>query len=333
MQVLVEDYINPFGFDVEKDDLVSLSSGTPLNLDATDFLLSVRDVDKEKHQIFVDSRLRRKDVAFHDPIKRVKVSNFSSAVKKTTMKNKKSVDVNRDILGKLLSTSVKLGKTVDFEKALKCPLGEVLLSLCNTDGSMRKTNKINLLKHIVSRVNVDDAREFPKEKTALIVDLMALLRTMSNIPSTFDGLAWKMISLIPKGYCRVDLVAECYFETSIKDAERAKRGMSKKIFIKSSQSKIPNEFSKFLACCENKTRLVQLVFETLTNKKEDVLETLRSDTLVLSSKENCKMITRSSVTSFKRLVSTEEEADTKVIAHAVEYLAQKENHRLEKLIS
>ena len=44
--------------------------------------------------------------------------------------------------------------------------------------------------------------------------------------ATFERLAWKVLSLVPKGYHRVDLVADCYFETSIKDAE-GKRGTSK----------------------------------------------------------------------------------------------------------
>ena len=178
----------------------------------------------------MENRLTKGDVAFHDAIKRERILNFNSAVKKTVTKSKQRVDVNRDILGKLLSVSVKQGRTVDFEKALKYPLGEVPLSLCNADGSMRKTNKSKLLKRILSRVDSSDARDFPKENTALMIDPMALFRTMSSIPSTFERLAWKVLSLNPKGYRRVDLVADCYFETSIKDAERTKRGTSKKSY-------------------------------------------------------------------------------------------------------
>jgi hypothetical protein len=85
---------------------------------------------------------------------------------------------------------------------------------------------------------------------------MALIRTMSNLPDTFEKLAWKFLSYIPKGYYRVDLVADCYFESSIKDAERSKRGTSRKIIVKSAKSKIPSEFTHFLSCGENKTRLI-----------------------------------------------------------------------------
>ena len=64
---------------------------------------------------------------------------------------------------------------------------------------------------------------FPKQKTAFIVDVMALRCTMSNLPDTFERLACKFISYIPKGYYRIDLVAYCYFKSSIKDAERSNR--------------------------------------------------------------------------------------------------------------
>ena len=69
MHILIEEYINPFGFDVEKDELVSLSSGVRLNNDATNFLLSINDVGKQKHQDFLENRLRKGDVAFHDVLR------------------------------------------------------------------------------------------------------------------------------------------------------------------------------------------------------------------------------------------------------------------------
>ena len=107
-----------------------------------------------------------------------------------------------------------------------------------------------------------------KERTAYIVDVMALIRTLSNLPDTFEKLTWKMLSYIPKGYHRVDFVADCYFQNLIKDVERSKRGTSNKIIIRSSQSKISGDFASiFLSCGENKTRLVELLFQTIEKEK------------------------------------------------------------------
>ena len=75
---------------------------------------------------------------------------FKVMAKKTTTSNNKSIEVNRDILGRLLCISLREGKTIGFVKALHYPLCEVPLSLANADGSMRKTNRSKLANIIIS---------------------------------------------------------------------------------------------------------------------------------------------------------------------------------------
>jgi hypothetical protein len=87
-----------------------------------------------------------------------------------------------------------------------------LLSLCIADGSMRKTNKSKQLKQILSRVDTCEVTDF-RTRRQLINDLMALRNTMStNSFYLFEILSWNLLSAIPKGYHRVDFVADCYFE-------------------------------------------------------------------------------------------------------------------------
>ena len=156
---------------------------------------------------------------------------------------------------------------MDFQKALTYPLAEVPLTLCNADGSMRKTNKSNLDKKVLSRLTDETTPIFEKGNTAVIVDFMGLVRTITHVPDTFEDLAMKIISFLPIGFKRIDLVADSYRQNSIKDAERANRGQSSRIILKSALSKIPREFSKFLSNGENKTKMIQLIFETLEKKK------------------------------------------------------------------
>ena len=115
--------------------------------------------------------------------------------------------MNRDILGRL--------------KALHYPLGEVPLGLANADGTMRKINKSKLANEIISNTFTTD---ISKQQTAYIIDVMAYIRTMVNLPDTYVRLAWQFLSGIPKDFSRIDLVADSYFNNSIKDAERIKRG-------------------------------------------------------------------------------------------------------------
>ena len=163
---------------------------------------------------------------------------------------------------------------MDFQKALTYPLAEVPLTLCNADGSMRKTNKSNLDKKVLSRLTDETTPIFEKGNTAVIVDFMGLVRTITHVPDTFEDLAMKIISFLPIGFKRIDLVADSYRQNSIKDAERANRGQSSRIILKSALSKILREFSKFLSNRENKTRMIELIFETLQRKKAAVLNTL-----------------------------------------------------------
>ena len=110
-------------------------------------ILSLPEKGRTQHQEFLKDRLQTRNVAFHDPIKRNANKGFGTNTKKTVLSNKKSIDVNRDILAKLLSISTKQQeKKIDLEKALTYPLSEVPLSLCNADGSMRKTNTSKLAK-------------------------------------------------------------------------------------------------------------------------------------------------------------------------------------------
>ena len=76
------------------------------------------------------------------------VSSFDSISKTTKLKKddkSRGVYVNRNILGCLVSFSVKPGKAVDIKKALRYPLSPVALSIATADGSKRGTKKSKLL--------------------------------------------------------------------------------------------------------------------------------------------------------------------------------------------
>ena len=298
------------------DVLVNLSSGLPLDVAVTDQLLSLQQHGKKQHKKFVNSRLTGKTEKFHDPIKRNSIGLFNSLKKKITLKSKKSVEVNRDILAKLLSISMKKCRVIDFDKALTCPLSPVPLSLCNADSSMRKTDKSKLLKKILAMQITQTESTHDRTNTIYILDFMALIRTMSNLPETFEGLASRVIKSVPTGFKRVEIIADCYFENSIKNSERMKRGTSTKILVKSSKSKIPRDFSKFLQSGDNKTRLVELIFQSIQDDRVQVLNSLRTNQLILSGENCCWLLGLSSVQVHDNLVSNHEEADTKVIAHA-----------------
>ena len=75
--------------------------------------------------------------------------------------------------------------------------------------------------------------------------------------------------MLLKGFHRVDLIADSYLTVTIKGAEQNKRGKGAKISIKSPKSKIPSEFKKFLSNGENKKRMIEVLFQTFQENRED----------------------------------------------------------------
>ena len=74
---------------------------------------------------------------------------------------------------------------------------------------------------------------------------MALLRSMVQTPENYEEITWKELSFFPKGFQRVDLVADTYKNVSIKAGERKIRGRIDKIIIKSTKSNVPKIFKLF----------------------------------------------------------------------------------------
>ena len=137
-----------------------------------------------------------------------------------------------------------------------------------------------------------DNAEFPQksEVIAYVVDLMALVRTITNIPGAYEELTSQLIKLLPAGYKRVDIVADTYRKVSIKDPERGKRGCADKVLIRSAKSKVPRNFSEFLQNGENKTRLIDLILTVIFERKLEVLSLLNSEEIYFSTDGQCHKI-------------------------------------------
>ena len=239
---------------------------------------------------------------FHDPVKRYRFVNFKETSKSVSIRkdNKTlSLKVNRNIIGALLTYSAKSGKVIDLEKALMYSLLPIPLSISNVDGTRRVTSKSKLLQCIKPLRN--ETVLPPKNTiTDYIIDPMALIRTLKDIPRIFEELIWKIVITLPSGYRSMHIIADTYRETSIKSSEREKRDTSSKISIKSVSTMVPRKFHEFLQSDCNKTRLIELLFEYLQLNKEKVQQTLRSDNLVLSSDNSCVVVSRVAVMQGRR---------------------------------
>ena len=320
IKVLEEEYINPFG--VGYDGLHNLSSGEEIKEDLASSILNVYANGEEMKNDFVNSRIISESVKLHTPEKRCTVTTFKTIMKPITVKSKHmqaSVEINRNILGALLAFSVKNERPISLSAALAYPLSPLPLSLATGDGKRRETSKSKLTSILIENAELKDPKTDDSIKEVgdftFVIDLIAAIRTMTVLPNTYEELVWNLISTLPKGYRRLDIVADTYRNQSIKDAERSARGSSQKVIIGSSKSKIPRDFSNFMRNKDNKTRLVEIISEVMRNNYASVLAKLRCSVINISQEDVTYCLKRSGVSIHEELSSNQEEADTKVILH------------------
>ena len=285
-------------------------------------MLKIREIGKQSFSGFMKERIFSDDVKFHDGLPRTKVKLFKQCCQKVNLLKDgkmKTLEVNRNIISILLAISAKTNRVIDFNMALEYPLSPVPLNIANADGSCRITVKSKLNQIIMKKSTlIDHETEMPtrNDVSAYIVDLMALVRTQHITPLTYEDQALQVIGAIPKGYKRVDIVADTYRSKSIKDPDRFKRGCNDRVIVNSVVSRLPRNFNDFLKNGDNKTRLIELILDVPVQRRNEVLEILKTDELYYSMDNKCYLITNQGVVTVEDLSSNQEEADTKVVLHA-----------------
>ena len=175
MRVLSEEYRNPFDIMLDPSQLVNFSSGVPL--DDTS-VLECWKIGEQKYKYFVQERLSTNQTAFHKSIKRNKISLFKQTSKSTKIsKNGKTatIEVNRNMIGKLLAISAKCEKVIDFEVALSFALTSTPLLLSNPDGTRRVTQKSKLVAIIRSYQDEPSIQRHFNDAATFVVDFIALV--------------------------------------------------------------------------------------------------------------------------------------------------------------
>ena len=97
----------------------------------------------------------------------------------------------------------------------------VTLSLKNADGTKRRN------KHKTSTIFVlkNKEEQSSTEHSVYSVDFFSDIRTMTEIPRTFEALGWNLIKSLPNGYNHVDIFwPVTYAEDAIKSMESKEKG-------------------------------------------------------------------------------------------------------------
>lgn len=315
-------FIDPFQVD-NKEVLYCLSSGTAASKVIESDLLKVDAAGEASFSAFVNKVFVQKDVSFHDPIKKTKLQTFANMGKRTKIntstKHVFELTAERNIFGQLVLLSES--NNIDLERVLSYPLGPVSWSLATADGAPAKTDKAKLLHHLEKGMTTTDQ---PEGDVIHILDGNALLHSLTALPNSFEQVAEKVFSLLPKVE-RVDFVTDSYHTDSIKAIERQRRGSSAPLLLKGPKTRVPRDWKSFLANDDNKKNFIKLICDEWTKPKFAPM--LKGRRVFIVCENKCIKLTSHDgvdvITSLQDdLCSNHEEADNKIVLHAIQASAE-----------
>jgi uncharacterized LabA/DUF88 family protein len=254
-----------------------------------------------------------------------KVMTFQNIYQvKLPTKKGKEVEVlkaDRKLFQRLL-VAKDSGRTVDLKQLLESELFPVPQSIATADGKLRASDK-SMLAHLLYNEIVTNVLLSTMIKSCCIVDGQAVIQSIGK-PSnakTFNDLARCFFATaverhIKAGMSRVDVMLNCYDGFSIKDDKRTARTKTKKTIrkiIDDGETHLPSDWSMFISLKDNKANLAQFLAVYLVERSK----TANYYVVTAGGISDRINVLISSDISIEGLQSNHEEADTRIIVHAI----------------
>ena len=318
MDLMENTWINPLRHD--QDDLVNLSTGVLTTAEFTRDLLNAQKIGEGAYQTFKSLRLEKDqpDVNFHDTMKKQNLKTFLNLNKKNVTCKAQTkyvvLKAGRNLFGYMIL--VAQSRQLQMNYVLAHPLGPLPWAIANGEGTLRKTNKAKLARELEK--NTTQAETMPRP-SACIIDGMGLVQKLSGNNKTFAELAkYALSKVLHEGAqsSRIDMVFDVYLEESIKNAERCNRGSGSGIQFKqiTPGHKI-KQWRKFFDSSSNKSSLISFIVDEW--KSSENREKFSNKILYATNKEACFKIRADGCEDIKDLTSSQEEADTRMLLHAL----------------
>ena len=319
----VKGMVNPFTF--ESEQLVNIASGVVSNQEVAEDLSNMYEKGEVIASEFIRNNVISDNPDLYKSIKKSNVKTFASSAKLVSVKTKKDEVVvlksTKYLFARLLLLAISRG--IDMEEVLKYSLRPFPSALATVDGSLLKCTKCSLL-HIIESDVEDHLVESVPQESALIVDAMAVLQTLTNSTKTFEELALKLLRLLIElsrsfKSGRVDFVSDRYPEKSMKSEERYKQAASGQQLVKivKKDQKVPIQWKKYMSVGQNKEELIDFVF---TYWCSCPVEEFYGIEIYVTHKDQCHRLAPRGdelvVDVVEELASNHEEADTRLVLHA-----------------
>lgn len=293
-------------------------------------LLSAKVLGQEEVSTFVENRLivsgqgDKPEVPIHATLHRSNAKTFASlyeVVKDTKDKEKRSIlKADRNLFQRLV-TAYEAGRSVDMQAVLKHELLPVPISLAEMNGTLRTGNKSVLADKLTEDIVCPEAIELHHSSSCLIIDGQALVVALGKPDKavTFGDLADTYVRAVLKAgsnYQRIDIVFDRYRDETIKGATRTRRTKAAQPIrrvVEGRDVPLPKNWTHFLSLPENKIDLAHLLSEELCSQAPDDKEIVVAG----GFKDELEVRSSKTTTDLTHLRATHEEADTRLVLHAV----------------
>ena len=178
--------MNPFDVNVDKSYFFNIATGKSAKEETTAFLLSIYQIGSEMRQKFTEE-CRKEPKRFEERINCRKLYTFQTGCGRKKISNKDGKVVAacmvRDIFGSVLRLSLEI--SIDMAEVLRHSLTPVPLSFSHVNGTMLRSPKSALMKHLESKIKSSP----PTSINVTIIDTMFFMHLQVNLSDTFGGIA------------------------------------------------------------------------------------------------------------------------------------------------
>ena len=119
------------------------------------------------------------------------------------------------------------------------------------------------------------------------------------------------------------MVADIYFENFITAIKKAKRYSATNKIIKSPKSKVPRDFPNFWLNEENKTRMIELLPQTIKQRRLHLLNAPKTPQIIFLHEEEHVSLKLIGCSAYSQMLSNHKETNIKFIAVKMETLQVK----------
>ena len=250
-------------------DLVVVTTGDVASNAIKQDLLGVEETGKKVIKDFVETRLIKKEIKFHDTQKHQKVKTFEtlytvpvSVDKSKTIARKADKDLLRRVI-----VALESGRDVDVNMLLQSELAPVPKSVAILEGSVREAGKSDLGTILQGNV-CKSQMPISRSQTCTTIDGMAAVQSLANSSGAKTFGEWSdrflrhVTSHFSESCTRVDVLFDRYVKNSIKggtrDKSKEKKGTRIRRNVDNRDQRIGN-WERFIILEDNKASLAHFL--------------------------------------------------------------------------